>query len=390
MSDTGQGSILRRKASDWRQDYMARTMPPEKALRLAIEKAGETGLGMVLDVREVRRRVVQHENLSQNLNAEALLAVLEGDDGEPSALSVDAQVLAGMVEFQTIGKVVAREATGRLPTRVDAALITPFINDLLSRFRAALLDQPDTPDWLQTYRMGAMTAGPRTLSLSLTSHEYHLFELHIALEGGAKSGVMLFGFPECKVAPEEAADGRSVEADPKAFADNLKLATSDLKAILARVNVPITTLQTLAVGDVLHIPKGALHDTRLETASGHEIARAQVGQVDGTRAIRLRGKGLPKARVTEEEPNFVEETLTVSSEQELEELLAAETALDAVLPPVEEMDDPTGLADDDFSDLDDLIQLSADDIGDPTALANLGAPPSEEAPPNSVALGDGA
>ncbi|SFM77523.1 FliM/FliN family flagellar motor switch protein [Shimia aestuarii] len=372
MTDTKPASILKRKANEGRQDHLARSMPPEKALRLALERAAQKGLGLALEVKGVRRLKVMHEDLSGHLDGAALLAVLDGADGEPAALTIEPQVLAGLVEHQTIGRVVNRPAAGRLPTRVDAALVTPFVDEALTRFVALLESEGAAVPWLQRYRFGAMAAGPRTLSLALTAHEYHLFEFEVSLGTEARQGKMVFGFPQCRIVKETGGSGEESREELAKFRNGVKQAPAEMRAVLARVTLPITELQALAVGDLLHVSGDALRETVLESAAGGEVARVQFGQVNGMRAVRLRGTMSAKAPPEPDESGFVESAPAGPSAEELEEMLAAETALDALLPPVEEGDDGSVDDLDDFDDLDELIRLSADDIGDPTALVDLG------------------
>lgn len=376
MSGTDKQSILKRKASEGRSDFLARAMSPGRAVRLALERAAEKGLGLALEVHEVRHTDVAHQALAGHLSGEDLLAVLDGNDGEPAALSIDSQVLAGLVEHQTIGTVVSRPAKGRLPTRVDAALITPFLDDVLKRFATLLNEEKNRPAWLQVYRFGAMAAGPRTLSLALTSHEYHLFDMDVSLQDGAKKGRISLAFPECRIVPEPDADQEDKASEPELFRQNVLMAPAALRAVLARIEMPINALQGLAVGQMVHVSAEALKDTILETAAGDEIARVQFGQVNGLRAVRLTGMGLPSNHSDARETEFIEEGAGAADVNELDEVLAAEAALDALLPP---MDDDTldGFDNDDLSDLDDLINVSMDDIGDPTALATLGRAPAE-------------
>ncbi|MEP2533827.1 FliM/FliN family flagellar motor switch protein [Shimia sp.] len=389
MDETGKGSILRRKASEGRQDFLARSMSPDKAMRLALERAAEKGLDLALEVLGMSSYKVAHDALSGHLDSNALLAVLDGADGEPAAVSIGPQVLGGLVEHQTIGRIIPRQSSGRMPTRVDAALITPFLDDAMARFVSALNDDDSAPKWLQLYRFGAMAAGPRTLSLALTAHEYHLFQFDVSLAGGAKQGQILICFPECKIEPDVGVDQRHSDAAAQEFRNSIMMAPTALRAVLTRISLPITQLQALSVGDVLPISSEALKDTILETTAGEEISRVHFGQVNGLRAIRLSGMGLPRVADGGDDPEFVQDQTLPPTEQDLDDLLAAETALDALLPPVEDdASAPTGF-DEDLSDLDELIQLSADDIGDPTAMARLGSAQEQSQPSDSTTLGDG-
>ncbi len=343
-------------------------MSPSKALRLALARAAEKDFGIGLEVRSVAQRKLLHEELAEYLNPSSLMAILEGADGEPGALSVDIQLLAGFVEHQTLGRVFPMPSEGREPTRVDAALIAPLIDDAIVCFRN-LLEEEQAPKWLQAYEFGAMTAGPRTLALALTSHEFYFFELEIALEGGAKVGRLQLGFPDHMPIEEHEAEGEPNQPASVEFQHGVLQASTELDAVLVRLKMPITKLQSLAVGQSLTFPEKVLKDTVLETTGREEVARVQFGQINGMRAVRLRGIASTPLQGAENE--FIAENASQAPEEALEELLAAETALDAVLPPIEEpvvSIDPLEENLDDL-DLDDLLDIGAGDVGDPMALA---------------------
>ncbi len=425
MSETHTTSILRRKAADGRTEHQARAMTPNKALRLGLALAAEKGMDLALDVTDVRHVKLPHRALEVTLDNESLLVLLEGQNGEPGALAVDMQVLAGLVEFQTLGQVIPKPVSDRVPTKVDAALITPFLEDALVRYVRMLAEEGDAPYWLQHYKFGAMMQNTRTMALAMTAQDYHMFVLDVKLERGKKTGTMALLFPDVLVQVSEP-EG-ATETDAEKFQNGVKEANTLLNAVVGRISLPIAQIQALQVGETLALPEEAMQKAKLEAPTGEEIAEVRIGQLNGMRAVcvpglvavgapeapetdlampDMPGMGMPELGAPEmpamEMPSLDMPNMDMPAMDGMEDLgedlpgMAEMPALDGGglpdlggdlpdlgggdLPDLEPMGEMgVGLDADnggleDFSgldDFDDLIQLSNDDIGDPGALADL-------------------
>ncbi|WP_422050179.1 FliM/FliN family flagellar motor C-terminal domain-containing protein [Shimia sp.] len=287
MGETKGSSILRRKATDGSTEHQARAMSPTKAMRLGLAKAAEKGLDLALDVTKVTHTTLPHRALQEILDEESLLAILEGQNGEPGAMAVDMQVLAGLVEFQTLGQVIPKPVVDRVPTRVDAALITPLMEDALMRFVRNLGEEGEPPKWLQHYKFGAMVADRRTLSLGMMAQDYHMFVMDITLEHGKKTGTMAWIFPDIEVLVEGSDEEEKSGAEK--FQSTVKQATTTLNAVIGKVSMPIAQIQGLQVGDVLKLPEDPIKSAKLEALGGEVIADARIGQLDGMRAVCVPG-----------------------------------------------------------------------------------------------------
>ena len=362
--------------------------------------------------------------LQEILDEESLLAILEGQNGEPGALAMDMQVLSGLVEFQTLGQVIPKPVVGREATKVDAALITPLMEDALMRFVRNLAEEGVPPKWLQHYKFGAMTQDRRTLSLALSAQDYHMFVMDISLAHGKKAGTMAWIFPDIEVILED--PDAPQESEVEKFQKNVKQATTLLNAVIGKVKMPIAQVQGLQIGDVLALPDDPMKSAKIEAIGGEMIADARIGQMDGMRAVCVPGlagaaiaAGLGEAAGADAPPSLDGPELPAMGGMadlggmpdmggdlpvmggmpdldagvlpdldggglpdlggDLPDLGGDLPDLDGGgLPDLEPMGDfGIGLDDDsgeDFSgldDLDDLIQLGSDDIGDPMALADL-------------------
>ncbi len=431
MSETQATSILRRKAADGRTEHQARAMTPNKALRLGLALAAEKGMDLALDVTDVRHVKLPHRAVEVTLDNESLLILLEGQNGEPGALAMDMQVMAGLVEFQTLGQVVPKPVTDRVPTKVDAALVTPFLEDALMRYVRMLAEEGEAPYWLQHYKFGAMMQDTRTLSLAMTAQDYQMFVLDVKLERGKKTGTMALLFPDVQVLVNEPEE--DAETDAEKFQNGVKEASTVLNAVVGKISLPIAQIQALQAGDTLPLSEEAMQNATLEALTGEEIAEVRIGQLNGMRAVCVPGlvgaapvaapstelavpempdMGMPDMGAPEmpamDMPAMDMPGMDMPAMGGMDDIggdlpgMAEMPALDGGglpdmggdlpdiggdlpdlggggLPDLEPMGEMgVGLDADngmeDFAgldDLDDLIQLGNDDIGDPAALADL-------------------
>ncbi|MFY0619140.1 FliM/FliN family flagellar motor switch protein [Shimia sp.] len=287
MGETKGNSILRRKAVDGSTEHQARAMSPNKAMRLGFALAAEKGMDLALDVTKVSHARLPHRALQATLDEQSLLAILEGQNGEPGALAVDMQVLAGLVEHQTLGQVIPKPVSDRAPTRVDAALITPFMEDALMRFVRMLAEEGEAPYWLQHYKFGAMAIDTRTLSLAMTAQDYHMFVLDISLARGKKTGTMALIFPDIQVLVEETPEDDISDAEK--FQSTIKQASTTLNAVIGKLSMPISSVQAFQVGEVLTLPEDPMRTAKLVSLTGEEVADVRIGQLDGMRAVCVPG-----------------------------------------------------------------------------------------------------
>ena len=289
MSETAKRSILHKMASP----KAGAGLPVARQLRRALETAADRRFGLPVEVRGVHQSLRPLEEVRGLLDGSGFLALLEGQPG--AGFGLDMGLLGGLVEHQTIGHILPRAEPGRAPTRVDAALLAPLLDECLERFGAALAADGSGP-WGRGYGFGAMVGTARALVLALSEGLYHVFELDVALMGGAREGRMVFAFPDKvqQVAPEDPEDRAPVPPGESLRAGVLT-AQATLNAVLPRVTLPLARLQGLQVGETIALPPGALKEARLEMGAETGGLPVALGQLHGFRAVRLRA-GQVRAR----------------------------------------------------------------------------------------------
>lgn len=285
MIGTATNSGLRRKARIARDEHQARAMSPARALRLALEKTADKDLSLALSAASTDVAKVDHPGLIGLIPDNVMLILLDGPDGGTGVVAIDAPVLASLIEVQTMGQVLARPVPDRPLTRTDAALAAPLVDGMLARASRLLADHPDR-HWACGYRFGAMIEDRRSLGLTLTAPDYHLFRLSLDIGPGTRAGEMLLALP-LRPDPVKAAKDAS-QADPSRQLQARVLdAPVRLDAVLCRLSLPLSDIGALAVGDVLNLPADALREISIEGGGVRRLASASLGKLDGVRALRL-------------------------------------------------------------------------------------------------------
>lgn len=387
MSNSNSNAVLRRKATVGREAYQARAMSPAKALRLALSKAADELFDLPLAVTGVQQSRVGLDSMLKELSDETLLILLDGPDQSLGVMTLDIQLLGGLIEMQTTSRVIPAAAEARPPTRTDAAMVAPLVDAFLERFEDNLAEEPDGY-WVTGFRFGVRVEDLRMLGLALEAPDYNFFKLNVDLFGGAKMGEISLLLP-VRAAPRKGADsaqdGASIGVN---LTKTLMNVPTDINAVLRRLTMPLSAISQLKVGDVLTLPSEALGAVVLEASPKKPLAEVSLGQLNGFRAVRLNGAilGAGKTAAPEMGAGFdVEDTeSTATSLPDLGGLPELPALPD--LPDLPDLDLPdiggdlAGLPDlPSLPDLPDLPALDmAQGVGD---LPDIGAMPMIDLPP---------
>jgi flagellar motor switch protein FliM len=370
-------SILRKKASDGRNEQLARGMSLAKAMRMAVAKAADEVLELAATATSVKAKMISGENLVNILDQEKMLILLEGQNGDRGGALIDVQTMGALIEQQTIGRVIPKPAQARLPTRVDAALAAPLLDDLLDRLAHNLLDEPEGI-WVPGYSFGALLEDQRQLLLALTELNYHQIKVELDFGEGAKQGELVLFLPDRKVPLQPNLEGNAKPVEEIALRETVLQAPATLNAVLARVSLPYSMLQSLGPGDTIPIPAKALLEGTLEVGKSHKVARITLGQMNGMRAVRF--NGTQAGNSTRKLATQLEEGLSSDIPDSIVPPIGAKPKMAApiealgdddvttVMGSLGDLDIDTDL--DDLSDLDDLDDL--DGLALPVPLSEVG------------------
>lgn len=288
METVAADSAMHKKARVGREGFDARAMSPARALRLALGKAADAEMDLVLSVSTVEQQDVVQAGLGAAFGDGGLLLLLEGERGRRGAVRIDMAFLASVIEHLTTGRIASHAAEDRHMTRTDAAMVAPLMDAVFERAEASLAGQAGAEAW-HGFRFGAMIEDVHGLALALEADRFHMLRLSVALgDGAARTGMIEFLVPEAPAS--QAADSATPAglAAGKAGLGQLALdAPVVLRAMMGRIDLPLDAAMALTAGDILPVSGCAGLKVRLEATEAHLVAEAKLGQMNGQRALRL-------------------------------------------------------------------------------------------------------
>ncbi|OAN78350.1 hypothetical protein A8B82_10185 [Sulfitobacter sp. EhC04] len=309
-SDSGEGSVLRRKTDRGRARHQARAMTLAKSLRLSLAKVADDLLDLALAALAIKVEEVAGDDLQEHFDARNLLMLLDGPDGRPAAAALDPLLVGALIQQQTMAQVLPDTGGDPRPmTDTDAAVTAPFVNALIKR-AAALPDAPADKHLLAGHAFGSRVDNPRLLSLALEEQAYRLITLTVDIAGGVRQGQILLCLPEpdeavAQVPPEDAVEEVAGKGNQKSATLSQSVLALDvgLDIALARLRMPLARLGQLRVGDTLELNGARFDRAEVLRPGGGSLVRGVLGQLDGCRALRIvpekRGAQTPNRRASD-------------------------------------------------------------------------------------------
>lgn len=308
--------VLRRKT---RPAPVATDAPsPARLWRRSVVHGLARITGLTAAVEDVRFDVGGPETLPELAGEGALVALLEGPAGFALAV-VDADVMAALVEVQTLGRVLRRPVTPRAPTSIDAAMVTEPLDRMLAA-HDLLVDggaaaaaggpgpktsgkvkgggtDPDVPaDDDETWQ-GPRNAGFRyatqikrvdQIAAALADVQHHTVRFDLDLGSGARRGAIVLAFPEPPDTRSGPAGGPGADEEWSDRIHSTVMQTEmPLRAALGRLHRPIQDVTALQVGDILALPRMSLDQVRLTTPGGDTLAMGRLGRTGSVKAVRI-------------------------------------------------------------------------------------------------------
>jgi len=287
---TGQSGVMARKLAAARAGLAEGGPGADRAWRLALARAARDQMKLPLEVADFSITRMSLAEVLEMPPDHAMIVVLEGPRDGLGLMVIGAGVLAAMIEVQTIGKVAAQAPAPRKPTRTDAAMVAPMIDAALTGLEAALLQEPDLI-WAGGFRYASFLDDPRPLGLLLEDTGYRVLRAEVSLANGVRTGPVLLALP---------ADGRGAApvgriadaavlgpAFTALLAGQVENTDCVLDAVLTRISMPLSQVLSMAVGEVVILPRAGLDRISFEGLDGRVVGTGKLGQNRGMRAIRL-------------------------------------------------------------------------------------------------------
>ena len=303
-----QGVIRRKLAAAVREGQA----PPmiggaERALPLALARAARDGFGLALECVAVRPHRYSLAEVLELPPERALILLLEGPRGAVGLMILDADMLAGLIEAQTLGKVTAQPVLPRKPTRTDAAMMVDWVDNVLAGLEDQLLTEEDLV-WTDGFRYSSHLDEPRPLALLLEDTSYKVLTGEADL-AATRRGQLVLALPADGHGRRPQRMAAPVVHDPQ---DGARFTTSlgeqvleaevVVQGVLTRLSLPLSQLLGLKVGDLLPLSHAALDRIELTGLDGRSRGQGKLGQSRGMRAIRLTQCGEGPGRIPQAAP----------------------------------------------------------------------------------------
>ena len=375
MSETA--LAIRKKISPARASVVPGGSSLEALLRKTMPRDADEILSMDLLVSGVTLASAGKDEVLASLGAFDLVYPLTGEDDATGICALSSGLVAALIEAQMSGRVSATPAMERTPTRTDGVIA----GEVVDRFMATAIETATEEGLLETLPMfgferSRRVLNLRTVELTLDPQSYRTMKIDLSLGGGAKQGWLTFATPERRNSPGE------VRGAGKPIHEHLRQIEAPMRAVLARISVSMERAKALKPGDILGVPLEALRDVQLTCGDDVLVATAHLGQLNGRRAVRLKGGEGMAEKAADVTPGILDPELLggpmldVAAIDTSSELLPDLPSGDLSDLPGTDFPDPTGgglpdLPDIPGADLPDLPGSGLPDLPDAGELPDL-------------------
>ncbi len=337
MTDSMHSTILRRMTGGRVNDEAAETpQTSSRALRLALTKAANDTVGLVLTVTSTAEDVQPLDEMLDGLDQQLMLVGLYRAEKLVGLMAVDMQLRAAVMEMQTVGQLLSAVAEDRAPTGTDKMMCDPVLKKFLTALPEAMISTR-LQGWTDDAVPGERVNSARAAGLILEDDTYRTLRMNVDLGVANRQGQVLIALPllpEPGLAPtvkEERPDWTTL------FPAAVQAAPAELDALLHQFDMPIAQARSLQVGQVIPLLGCSVSSVRLLASDGKHVVTAKLGQLGGKRAVRIEAPPLPQmSELPNRPPDVIDNAL---------ELAPAPAAMepDIAMTPQEELTEPPDL-----------------------------------------------
>lgn len=291
-------TIIHRKAQAGLAEHQARAMSLAKALRLTFAKVADKMFDLSMGVIAVRREVRTAEDIAEALQQDGLRMVFDGPDRQRAGIIIDGNLVAALIQQQTMGKVLPDTSNSPRPlTATDAAVCSPFLEAVLKQ--AALMpESPEDSAVISGYRFGVFAENARLMGMALDAQDYDLVHIDLDIAGGVRQGHVLLCMPQKELAAPSASASLDTVADEETvhsgqgtvaplLSETVLNLNAEVRISLATCKMSLRRLGELKEGSVLELGNVSFDRVAVQTLAGQTVARGILGQLDGQRAVQV-------------------------------------------------------------------------------------------------------
>ncbi|MCK8482884.1 FliM/FliN family flagellar motor C-terminal domain-containing protein [Aliiroseovarius sp. S2029] len=293
MADPVQISALRQKAGAGRPPPEIPPVTAAGALGKALARAGDATAGLAIAATDVTEDRVVLSAAGKAVGEHDLLAIAEGADSRFGLLIADPDLVAAVIEMQTVGRVLPTPAQARAPTRTDAAMCADFFDEVLEQLENALsAARLPIAGLCSGYRFALQLDDYRAATMTLPEIAYRRFQAVLDLGDGGKKGRLTLLLPFTARQPNDAPQTDGVQKPATEAPPVMLGARVDLRAVLHRCRMSLDEVTGLVPGVTIALTREVLDRVQLEDLTGQVHATCRLGQAAGQRALRI-GLDLP-------------------------------------------------------------------------------------------------
>lgn len=278
-------------------------MTVDRALHIAFARAAEHLMKLPLRMPRLTDGLSTAAEITEILPDNPLLLLLDGPDEALGLMALGSDAFSALIEMMMLHRLADHPPPPRRPTRTDALMISGYIDQTLAECEGLMEDSADIA-WLGGFRHGAHLADARPLALMLEDPVYRVFRMTLAFgmpassDAEIRTGEVVLCLPAKgrgaappitdTATPERRAAEGAAQAQWQAALERAILpAPAEVRAIVARVSLPLAQLVGLEAGQFLPLPGASLGAIQVETADDRLVGLAELGQGNGHRALRL-------------------------------------------------------------------------------------------------------
>lgn len=263
---------------------------PAIALRLAISRAAQDTLRAPLAGGEVTESALTLATMPTALPVRGLWVLLQGPGRARGVLTLDASLLAAVLQARTTGRITGKTVAERNPTQTDAILVRRFLAAFLDGL-AERLEGHAAHGWSAGFQPRDRIADVAALPHLLDDIAYRALGLSVDVGQGLRSGALGLIVPDAEARkPGKPTPAPPALRDPDwevTLTEQVMACTATVEAVLWRLSVPLADLDRWQPGQLLVLPVEALDQVALTGEDGRRVATGRLGQIRGRRAIRL-------------------------------------------------------------------------------------------------------
>ncbi|MCG3267343.1 FliM/FliN family flagellar motor C-terminal domain-containing protein [Yoonia sp. I 8.24] len=293
MTESTHSSILRRMAGQNEQAKGNSPVTSSRAVRLALTKAANDTVGLVLTIGGVADQILPLDEMLADLEDGLLLIGLTRDGQLVGLAALDMELRAAVVEMQTMGRLSAQKPENRAPTGTDKIMCDPVLAAFLAALPQALAGT-SFGGWVDDIQLDDQIDSKRWAGLNLRDCPYRVVRMTTDLGVAERKADIVIALPVITVTQEPELTPPACVNWSTTFQASVNAAPARLEAHLHRFQMPIGAAQSLTVGQIVPLPGCTVNSVRLLAPDGKTIAQAKLGQVGGMRALRIEEEMMPE------------------------------------------------------------------------------------------------